>query len=414
MSERCSNCGAELFAGQQFCRRCGAAVVRAGADAPTQILPPGAQGGGAGAAVNTSPFGGGASTEAVGARQPAAYQPLATGFQPTSPLVGQPFGSQPLAVAPEAPRKGRRGLALVALLAVFVLCVGVAGGAGLMWWRAAHKPATKVVINDPKMPGVHPPLPPDFGDKLGEQIERAIEGSGVTASPLDESGATVTGTDTVVSKSFEIDDDATLSIRGVTGDVTVTGSDGDRAELKVTKHGGSPQERSGARVLVSQTDKGLSIVGAGAPPGVKLSYEVRLPRDLHQLEINSDRGDVKVDGFGGTVVVNVRQGDLEFRDVTGAVRSKLVNGSTRVVLGDVEREAGQEFSVVNGGIEATVADGAGAALKAEAVNGDISVDERYGLKVEKRPAGRVVSGQLGDGGQPLNLKVVNGDIKLKK
>src|SRR5437763_13674190 len=224
MSERCSKCGAELFAGQQFCRRCGAAVKGAGGDAPTQILPQGAQGGGAGAAVGTSPFGGGAATDAVGPRQPLPYQTGGAGFQPTSPLVGQPFGARPLAVGPDAPRKGRRGLVLVALLAVFLLCVGVAGGAGLMWWRAAHAPVRKVVINDAKVPDVKPPLPPDFGDKLGEQIERAIEGSGATASPLDESGATVTGTDTVLSKSFEIGDGATFSIRGVSGDVTVTGS----------------------------------------------------------------------------------------------------------------------------------------------------------------------------------------------
>src|SRR5205085_2809645 len=185
MVERCSKCGAELFAGQQFCRRCGAAVNDAGGDAPTQILPQGAQGG-AGAAVGTSPF----------------------------------------------------------------------GGAGLIWWVAGHAPVRKVVVNDAKVPDVKPPMPPAFGDKLGEQIERAIEGSGATASPLDESGATVTGTDTVLSMSFEIGDGATFSMRGVSGDVTVTGSDGDRAELKITKHGGSPAERAGAPVLVSQTDKG--------------------------------------------------------------------------------------------------------------------------------------------------------------
>jgi hypothetical protein len=420
MSERCSNCGAELFAGQQFCRRCGAAVGRAGADAPTQLLPQDAQTGGAGGTVGTSPFGGGASTDAVGARQPTACsqtnasQPQPENFQPTSPLVGQSFGSRPLAVGPPA-RKGRRGAWLVALLAVFVLCFGVVGVAGLLGWRARQRAiiARKTNAGDVKMPDIPPPLPPDFGEKLGAQIRQAMEGAGA-ASPLDESGATVTGVDTVLSKTFEIGDDATFSIRGVQGSVTVTGADGDRAEVKVTKHGGSPQERSNARVLMSQTDKGLSLVGATPPPDVKISYEVRLPRDLKQVEISSDRGDVKVEGFGGSVVVNVRQGDLEFRDLTGSVRSKLVNGSTRVFFDKAEREAGQEFTVVNGGIEATVADGTDAELKAETVTGDISVDERYGLKVEKRPAGHQLSGRLGDGGQPLNLKVVNGDIKLKK
>ena len=182
----------------------------------------------------------------------------------------------------------------------------------------------------------------------------------------------------------------------------------------MTKHGGSPQERSGAHVLVAQTDKGLSLIGSAPPPDVNISYEVKLPRDLHQVEISSDRGDVKVEGFDGSVVVSVRQGDLEFRDVTGSVHSKLVNGNTRVFFDKVEREAGQEFSVVNGGIEATIADGTDADLKAETTAGDISVDERYGLKVERQPAGHSLAGTLGDGGPPLQLKVVHGDIKLKR
>ncbi|HEX3559963.1 MAG TPA: DUF4097 family beta strand repeat-containing protein [Pyrinomonadaceae bacterium] len=419
MSERCSKCGSELFAGQQFCRRCGAAVGAAREDAPTQLFEQGASAGGP--KVVTAPFGGGASTDAVGSRQPTAYQPTTsnqsrpTDFQPTSPLVGQPFGSQPLAVGPPARRKGHRGAWLVALLAVFVLGVCVVGGGGYAWWRARHAAiARKVIVTDVHVPDIPPPLPPpDFGEKLGAQIREAMKGAGAGV-PLDESGATITGTDTVLTKTFEIGDDATFSVHGVQGNVTVTGTDGDQAEVKVTKHGGSPQERAGTHVLLSQTDKGLSLVSAAPPPDVNISYEVKLPRDLHQIEISSDRGDVKVEGFDGSVVVNVRQGDLEFRDVSGSVRSKLVNGSTRVFFDKAEREAGQEFTVVNGGIEATIADGTDADLKAETVNGDISVDERYGLKVEKRPAGRQVSGQLGDGGQSLSLKVVNGDIKLKK
>nr|MDQ3745718.1 DUF4097 family beta strand repeat-containing protein [Acidobacteriota bacterium] len=308
--------------------------------------------------------------------------------------------------------RSRRGAWFVALLVVALLCVGVAGGAGLMWWRARQRTIiVERMSHGPNAQGIPPPLPPDFGEKLSQQIKDAVKGAGV---PLDESGAAVSGTDTVVTKSFELGDDATFSLRGAGGDVTVTGTDGDQAEVKITKHGGSPQERSSAPVLFSQNDKGVSLVSAGSPPDVKVSYEIKLPSGLRQLEINSDRGNVRVESFGGSVTVNVRQGDLEFRDVTGAVRSKLVNGSTRVFVGGEEREAAQEFSVVNGGIEASFAEGADAQLKAETVNGEISADERYGLKVERRPAGRVASGQLGDGGQPLNLKAVNGDIKLKK
>src|SRR5919202_5298502 len=40
MNELCSNCGAELFEGQQFCRRCGAPTRKLSAEQmPTQIFP---------------------------------------------------------------------------------------------------------------------------------------------------------------------------------------------------------------------------------------------------------------------------------------------------------------------------------------------------------------------------------------
>ncbi|HYY95542.1 MAG TPA: zinc-ribbon domain-containing protein, partial [Pyrinomonadaceae bacterium] len=166
MSERCSKCGAELFAGQQFCRRCGAAVAgSAGDDAPTQILPQGAQTGGAGVATDTSPLGRGAHTDAVGQRQPSGFQTPASyqqpaNFQPTAPLVGQSFGSRPLAVEPPAQGRSRRGAWFVALLVVALLCVGVAGGAGLMWWRARQRTIiVERMSHGPNAPGIPPPLP---------------------------------------------------------------------------------------------------------------------------------------------------------------------------------------------------------------------------------------------------------------
>ena len=59
--------------------------------------------------------------------------------------------------------------------------------------------------------------------------------------------------------------------------------------------------------------------------------------------------------------------------------------------------------------------GVDADLKAETINGDISIDDRFNnLKVEKRPAGHEVKGQLGDGGAAIQLKAITGDIKFKK
>jgi hypothetical protein len=444
MTERCEKCGAELFAGQQFCRRCGAPVARAREDAPTKILQPGGPNSGpvnsgpvnsgpvssgqvdSGPFVGTSPFGGGGRTDAVGPKPATAYQPQSSnyapmppsfgqaqtpaGFQHTSPLVGQPFGSQPLTVG-AAPRKSRGWIWLVALLVVFLLGGGAIGGVGYVIWRAKQR-AFAARAGVPNVPNI--PVPPNLGDRINKEINKELAKAGVP-QPLDESGATVTGTDTVITKTFQLDDDATFSVNGLAGNLTITGTDGDQAELKVTKHGGSPEERKAAKVMMSQTDEHV-LLGGGGPPsgGVEISYEIKLPRDLSKVEINSDHGDLKFAGLGGAVNVNLRQGNLEFTDMTGAVHGRLVNGDVKVSLNKSDRDGDQDISVVNGNIDATVADGADANLKAESITGDVSADDRLGLKVEKRPVGHAVSGQLGDGGHALELKTVNGGIKLKK
>ncbi|HST51236.1 MAG TPA: DUF4097 family beta strand repeat-containing protein [Pyrinomonadaceae bacterium] len=430
MTERCNNCGAELYAGQQFCRQCGTPVARAQQqDAPTQLFPKGGPNSGpvnSGPFAGTSPLAGGARTDAVGPQTAAAYQPrpsnsgpMPTGFQQaqtpasfqyTSPLVGQPFGSQPLSVGTPA-RKGRGLKWLVALFAVFVFSVGALGVGGYLWLRAKRQ-SYAARTNVPNVPNI-PKIPEMPSGDIGNKIKQALKEAGLP-QPLDESGATVTGTDTVITKTFQLDDDATFSVRGIGGNFTITGTDGEQAEVKVTKHGGSPDERKAVPVLLSQTDEQLSIVGGPASSGVEVSYEIKLPRDLKKIEIRSDHGDLKFADFGGAIDIKLRQGNLEFRDVSGSVHSELVKGDVKLSLDKSEREDGQEFSVVNGNIEATIADGADANLKAETITGEISVDERYGLKVEKHPAGRSVTGQLGDGGPALGLKAVNGDIRLKK
>jgi DUF4097 and DUF4098 domain-containing protein YvlB len=278
-----------------------------------------------------------------------------------------------------------------------------------MIWRAKHQPLIIRKMNGGGGIPDGPVIPPDLEDKIRD----AMKNAGM-ARPLDESGATVTGTDTVLTKTFDIDEDATFSITGTSGSVTITGTDGDKAEVKITKHGGSPQERQNAHIVSSQTDEKLSFMTAAPPGVVEVSYEVKLPRELHQVTIISAQGDVKVSDFAGSVNVNLRDGNVEFRNVTGGVSSKQVNGDAKVSFGGGDREGSQEFSVVKGNIEATIADGVDADLKAETINGDISVDDRLGLKAEKRPAGHEVKGQLGDGGAGIQLKAITGDIKLKK
>ena len=413
MPELCQNCGAEFYGGQQFCRRCGTPVsaVAQGGEAPTQILPDGTQPA-RGPEVDTSRVG--VETGPVGGQQPTAYH-MPANFQRTSPLVGQPFGSRPLAVEPSAPPRRRRGAWLFALLAVFVLGAGLASGAAFLWWRTTRQPIIVKKISTADGVPVIPPVPevPEIPADLGERIKEALKTAGVPL-PIDESDAVVSGDTTTLTRTYELDGDSSFGVHMIKGNVNVTGADVESVVVKIVKKGGSAAERSAARVLESKTDEGLTLLTAPGAPSVSVSYEVSVPRDMHRLEIETQQGDVHVSGFAGAVVADVRAGDIEFRDVSGEVRSKLIKGNTKVFHSGAEREGSQQFSVVKGNIEATFADGANADLKAETLDGNIEVADAFGLRVERAPAGRHIAGRLGEGGEALLFKVTNGDIRLKK
>jgi hypothetical protein len=392
MTERCTNCGTELFTGQQFCRRCGAPTAPLAGEAPTQILqdtlaapPPPAS------ATTALPPQRGTGATMWGPRHTGPQTPIPS-FAHTSPLAASP-------PAAEQPSKGRRWLvpALLGLLLIAVL--GVALGA--VMFRGAQ---TRMVIRER---GMHPPMPPM------PPVPPGLPGLAPGETLLDDAGATVSADETVLTKSFDIDGDAVFTLKNLQGDIVVEGWDEDRVELKVTKRGGSAEDRQAARVGLTQTDELLALSSADNRQ-VKISYEVKLPRSLERMELSSRSGDMKVSRFRGSLAVSLQNGDIELDDVRGPVEAKLVNGDIEVVYRDAERDGPHELTNVNGDVTLRLVEGMDADLKATIVNGSIDVDSRLGFQAQKRQPGWHVDTRLGDGGTPLTVKNVNGSIKFKK
>jgi hypothetical protein len=416
MPELCQNCGAELYEGQQFCRRCGtpvSAVSQPAGEAPTQLFP-------REPALSTAQVGG--ETGRVAAGPQTAYH-AASGFQKTAPLVGQPFDSRPLAVGPPAPPRGRRGMWVAALFVVFLLGAGLASGAAYFWWRATRGPVVAGRIRTgggvpvaPRAPAVPdiPAIPaiPDLPADIGERIREALKG---VPLPVDESGAVVSGDTTTLTRTFELHSAESFGAHVTSGNVTVVGGDDTgEAVVKIIKRGGSVQERAATRVLAAESEEGVTLVSAAPPNGrVGVSYEITVPRrGLERLELSAVKGDINVREFGGDLDLNVTTGNVSV-SANGAVRSRVVNGKTSV--GYVGRhEEAQEFSVVNGDVEVFLTgSGQEVDLKATATNGRIEVDRLIAAKAERRGSGQRVEAELGGGGAPLNVKVVNGNIRLK-
>jgi hypothetical protein len=382
MTHLCANCGAGLFAGQQFCRRCGERTGGLEGEAPTRIL------------ADSPP----APAPAQGT---TALPPRGTGenfWPPARPTehhgpIGHASYTSPLPVAAAPERaKGRRRWLVPALLGLMLLaCVG--GIVGLVMMARA-------------------PFIRGFAERVQQPPPPPLPGPAV----LDEAGATVTAGETIWTQTFEVSESAVFSLSNLQGDITVEGWDGSGVEVRMTKRGGTAEDRRAARVTLRQTDDLLAIASSEAGQ-IKVSYEVRVPRSLRRVELTSRSGDVKVSGLETPLAVNLTNGDIRLDDVRGPAQARLVNGDIEVVYRGEAREGPHEFKTVNGDVSLRLADGMEGPVKASVVNGEIEVDDRLGFNAQKKKPGWFVDARLdenGEGGEPLTAESVNGSIKFDR
>jgi DUF4097 and DUF4098 domain-containing protein YvlB len=410
MNERCSNCGAELFEGQQFCRQCGAPTRNLSAgEMPTQIfhgglpqqptLPPQQQQTAPRPFSNTTPLASRDTDSVYHSTFAAQYQ--------------TPAGT-PAALPTETAQLQRKRHAWRGWL-IAILCLVVFFGAGSFFVAqvlvdrfrhrvVASRGAARGVPSIPALPAI-PSIPsiPDMNDASTEGL-----------SPLDEAGAQVSGDTTVITKTFALKPDAAFSLQQIRGDVTIEGWDQNQAQVTITKRGGDADERAGVEIMHSATDKGLTLHSPEEMDEVKeIKYEIKLPRSLRQIEINSLASDITLSNLAGGVTIKTMKGDFSVKGLTGTVDLRTMKGDISVDLKGATPAQSQSFNTVKGDITLAV-EGANAQVQAETVAGGVSADEGLGVSVEKQIAGSRASGAVGKGGQTVAAKTVSGSIKIKK
>jgi hypothetical protein len=394
MADRCNNCGAELFEGQQFCRACGAPTRQfSGEELPTQMLPGQQQP--APNPLSTAPLSGGRDTsDPVYATNFPRYQP---------PVVPQQRPTSPVGVQPPPPRRSRAWLYVVLALLVF-FC----GSSLLAAIFFANRTPTRIVrVGTRPNIGV-PPVPP---------IPQHPVDSDEDVSVGDE-GAEVSGNQTTITKTYPLAQGGSFELHNISGDIRIEGWDEQQAEVKIIKRGGSPEARDALKIVREQSADRLSInttpeTHAGGVEEVR--YEVKLPRNLRELEIVSNNSNVVLTGANAaSVSVVVQRGNIKLEDVSGTINSRTTKGNTVVVLTESARgDAPQVFNGISGNIELELSPDVNAELKAETISGDIEIDEDLGIKVEKRMIGQQAVGRIGKGGQPIVVKTVSGNIKIR-
>lgn len=393
MAEYCENCSAEVFPGQRFCRSCGKPTP-VDEHLPTQRM--GQDPGGSRRQANTAPP---VRPDTSPVYTPPPYYQSQT-YQPPHLQQTMPPYAQPRS---RSPWGWIIALVSVGFFAAIVLAIFI------------------ITSND-------------------RRPERR------TSPPAAQAAA---ASSKAIADSFPLSANATVTLRNVGGNVTVEGWDEPRADVKITMRGGTAAERDALKVIIDKKPDSLSIqLPQGRNNNINVDYEIKLPRKLAKLEVSgastginirdveaavtantqsgsidltditgdvsvsTASGSIELSDVSGKISANTASGSIELNSVSGAVRSNTASGSIEAVFDRMDKATGLEFNTASGSIELQFQDELNVELDADTTSGDIELDDSFGITTEKKTVGQRASGQIGQGGPPLKIRTVSGDIRV--
>ena len=232
-------------------------------------------------------------------------------------------------------------------------------------------------------------------------------------------------------KSYEIGQGGSISVRNVSGDVTVTGYEGSAVLVLGFKEG---PDRD--RVSVEDNSAGNNVdVRARYPENcdcnASIRFEVKVPRANYKFDsISSVSGDVEVTGVSGDLQARSTSGNVTVRGVAGAVNARSTSGNVHVgeingtvsgksTSGNVEVEIMQlsgagdmEFASTSGNVRVKMPGNLDADVRMSTTSGGLKTDFPLTIEEPERGPGRRAAGRVGGGSRNLRLSSTSGSVSL--
>src|ERR1700682_902431 len=224
-----------------------------------------------------------------------------------------------------------------------------------------------------------------------------------------------------IRKTFQLEPGARLDVQGINGKVDIQTSDTKTAEVYVLRTGNGSDALSRREVIIEQTPTGLLVRGReGRHLGLWEHLFGRNPNE--EVTIKAPRTiALALKGINGAVTTGDVDGPLEAKGINGRVELGGagqsadiggINGSVVVSLKELG-ERGARLSGVNGGIELRLATGLNADLTARGMNGNVR-SEISDVTVNKDEPGSRYSAHIGNGGAPITLNGIHGNVRLTR
>ncbi len=224
-----------------------------------------------------------------------------------------------------------------------------------------------------------------------------------------------------IEKSFDVNEQATLSLANINGTVDIQGWD--RNEIKVTAFikAKTQEDRDRINIEFSHNSNGVSVETEYEKQSSwnnnqsgKVDYTVMVPFDASLTDIELVNGSLVIDKVQGEIKADTVNGSINIQGLADDIELNSVNGSIKARYNTIDNDINNiELATVNGSIKLFMPDNLNATIDAETMHG--SIKTAYGLSSDKKMfSGRSLSGTVGSGDIHINLESVNGSIKVMK
>ena len=216
-------------------------------------------------------------------------------------------------------------------------------------------------------------------------------------------------------KSYRLASGGQIHVGNISGDVVVTGYDGDSIIVKGTKKG---RDRDKIEVEDRSTD-GRVDLGVHYPKhcecDASIQFEVQVPRSVSYVfdGISSVSGDVEISGVTGRVHASAVSGDVRVKSVSGSVSASAVSGDVEVGVDRLEGGDDMKFSSVSGDVSVYLPSSLDADVDMSSFSGSIKTDFPIEVRTEKDGSRSSARGKLGEGSARLKMSSVSGDLSLR-
>jgi hypothetical protein len=218
-------------------------------------------------------------------------------------------------------------------------------------------------------------------------------------------------------KSYRLNSGSSIRIGNISGDVRVTGYDGDAVVVTGTKHG-----RDLDMVEIEDRSTGNRVdVRVRYPENcrrcdVSVEFEVKVPRSVsYDFDgIASVSGSVEIDGVSGEVSASSVSGEVRIKNVAGSVSASSVSGNVDVEISRLEGNGNMKFSSVSGNVDVRLPASLDADVSMSSLSGSLKSDFAIEMQKERYGPGRSGRGRVGSGSRSLRMSSVSGSLSLRQ